>query len=60
MNTMKYLIEKYPTGYEGWEEDYNISQEDEITGAVIGLGNVEGSLKPGIEAYQLHRSYSHN
>lgn len=35
MNTMKYLIEKYPKGYEGWEEEYNkVSHEGEAAATI--------------------------
>jgi hypothetical protein len=27
MKTMESLIKKYPKGYEGWEEEYRISQQ---------------------------------
>ena len=31
---MTYLIEKYPKGYEGWEEEYKVSQEGETADPV--------------------------
>jgi hypothetical protein len=40
MKTMEYLIEKYPEGYEGWEEDYKVSQEGETADAIMGAENL--------------------
>jgi hypothetical protein len=31
MTTMKYLVDKYPDGYEAWEEEYKIAQQGETT-----------------------------
>jgi hypothetical protein len=41
MNNMKYLVDKYPDGYEGWEKEYKISQESEVTSSMaeMELGN---------------------
>ena len=39
MNTMRYLIEKQPKGYEGWEDDYMVSLEGEIAKKVLGQLN---------------------
>lgn len=30
MNTMKYLVDKYPDGYEAWEKEYKIAQQGEV------------------------------
>lgn len=37
MNTMKFLIDKYPKGYEGWEEEYKLFQEGESATDTAGI-----------------------
>ena len=38
---MRYLVQKYPDGYEGWEKEYEISKEGEVTLSMAEL-NVDG------------------
>jgi hypothetical protein len=38
MNTMRSLVDKYPEGFEGWERDYQLSQEREVTFSMADMG----------------------
>jgi hypothetical protein len=37
MNTMKYLIDKYPDGYEGWAKEYGISEGGDIVAPMADI-----------------------
>jgi len=38
MNTMRYLVDKYSDGYEGWEKEHKIFKEGEVTSSLADLG----------------------
>lgn len=46
MNTMKYLIDKYPQGYKGWEEEYKVSQEGESIADVAEIHGQHPNNRP--------------
>lgn len=39
MDTMKYLVAKYPDGYEKWKKDYDLTQDDDTAASMA-----EGSM----------------
>jgi hypothetical protein len=51
---MKYLIAKYPDGYEEWTKEYNLTQDDDIAASMARVSMADQPAVAAVSSNAAH------